>query len=133
MRSLGADEESVDFLSQLHLTVAKSTENEMAYMFDASADVTDGLTDWVCLGTLYSGGVVNLDVQLEVPVELDNEYMDLVGYLDWQFMVEELPLEPGDPKPPGTADDSSMGLYVGALGVSAFLLLILFKKKKEEE
>ncbi|MBQ7852832.1 MAG: hypothetical protein IJ342_08190 [Muribaculaceae bacterium] len=56
VRSHGAHEDSVDFLSKLHLTVAKSENNEMAYMFDAAADQTGGMTDWVYLGTLYSGG-----------------------------------------------------------------------------
>ena len=133
MRSLGAHGDSVDFLSQLGLRVSKSVENDMAYMFDASADSTEGLSDWVLLGTLYSGGIVNLDVELLVPVELDNQYMNQVGYLDWQFMVEELPVKPTDPKPPGTGDKSSAGLYVGLMGISLFVLFILVKKRKEEE
>ena len=58
VRSKGAHADSVDFLSKLHLTVAKSENNEMAYMFNAAADQTDGMTDWVYLGTLYSGGEV---------------------------------------------------------------------------
>ena len=133
MRSLGAHGDSVDFLSQLGLRVAKSVNNDMAYMFDASADSTEGLSDWVLLGTLYSGGIVNLDVELLVPVELDNQYMNQVGYLDWQFMVEELPVKPTDPNPPGTGDKSSAGLYVGLMGISLFVLFILVKKRKEEE
>ena len=64
MRALGAHEGSVDFLSQLHLRVKKSDSNTMAYMFDATADETAQLTDWVCLGTLYSGGKVDLQVLL---------------------------------------------------------------------
>ena len=68
IRSLGAHEDSVEFLSQLGLKVSKSEENKMAYMFDAAANETAQLTDWVCLGTLYSGGEVNLDVTLNVPV-----------------------------------------------------------------
>lgn len=132
MRSLGAWAESKDFLSQLQMTVAKSADNTMDYMFDASADVTDGLSDWVLLGTLYSGGEVNLDVTLAVPVELDSTYMNQVGYLDWEFMVEELPVEGGDPKPP-TSDDSGVGIYVGMTIVSFMFLLILIKRRKEEE
>ena len=42
IRSLGAHEDSVEFLSQLKLTVATSAENEMAYMFDAAANETAG-------------------------------------------------------------------------------------------
>lgn len=67
MRSLGAQPDSVEFLSQLRLQVKLSDDNEMGYMFDAAANETAQLTDWVCLGTLYSGGEVDLDVILTVP------------------------------------------------------------------
>ena len=136
IRSLGAHEDSVEFLSQLGLKVAKSEENKMAYMFDAAANETAQLTDWVCLGTLYSGGEVNLDVTLTVPVELDNEFQNDVGYLDWEFMVEEFPIEEGDPKPPQTGDNSHMGLWFAIMLCSGAMLIILLvwrKKDKENE
>ena len=134
IRSLGAHEDSVDFLSQLGLKVAKSEENKMAYMFDAKANETAQLTDWVYLGTLYSGGEVNLDVTLTVPVELDNEFQNKIGYLDWEFMIEEFPIEEGDPKPPQTGDNSNMGLWF-ALMLSSFtmLIILLFWRKKDKE
>ena len=136
MRSLGAHEDSVEFLSQLGLKVAKSEENEMAYMFDAAANETAQLTDWVCLGTLYSGGEVNLDVTLNVPTSLDNEFQSKIGYLDWEFMIEEFPVEEGDPKPPQTGDNSNMGLWFALMISSLAILIILLvwrKKDKEQE
>ena len=136
IRSLGAHEDSKEFLSQLGLKVAKSEENEMAYMFDATANETAQLTDWVCLGTLYSGGEVNLDVTLNVPVELPNEFQNKIGYLDWEFMIEEFPIEEGDPKPPQTGDNSQMGLWFALMLCSGAMLIILFvwrKKDKENE
>jgi len=134
IRSLGAHEDSVDFLSQLGLKVSKSEENKMAYMFDAKANETAQLTDWVCLGTLYSGGEVNLDVTLTVPVELDNEFQNSIGYLDWEFMIEEFPIEEGDPKPPQTGDNSHMGLWFAfMLGSLTMLIILLFWRKKDKE
>lgn len=136
MRSLGAHEDSVEFLLQLGLKVAKSEENEMAYMFDAAANETAQLTDWVCLGTLYSGGEVNLDVTLNVPVELPNEFQNQIGYLDWEFMIEEFPIEEGDPKPPQTGDNSNMGLWFTIMICSLIMMIILLvwrKKDKEKE
>ena len=136
MRSLGAHEDSVEFLSQLGLKVAKSEENEMAYMFDAAANETAQLTDWVCLGTLYSGGEVNLDVTLNVPTSLDNEFQSKIGYLDWEFMIEEFPVEEGDPKPPQTGDNSNMGLWFAIMICSLIMMIILLvwrKKDKEDE
>ena len=135
MRSLGAHAPSVDFLSQLRLKVQKSAENEMGYMFDAPADQTAGLTDWVELGTLYSGGKVNLDLMLEVPVELDNQYSSQIGYLDWEFKIEEFPVEESDPTPPDTGDHTHNTLWicVGATALGVLLLLLFWGKRKKEE
>ena len=136
IRSLGAHEDSVEFLSQLGLKVSKSEENKMAYMFDAAANETAQLTDLVCLGTLYSGGEVNLDVTLNVPTSLDNEFQNKIGYLDWEFMIEEFPIEEGDPKPPQTGDNSNMGLWFTIMICSLIMMIILLvwrKKDKEDE
>lgn len=133
IRSLGAHEESEEFLSQLHLRVEKSEDNTMAYMFDAAANETAQLTDWVCLGTLYSGGEVNLNVILDVPVELGNDYQDAIGYLDWEFMIEEYEIEPTDPEPPKTGDESQILLWAGLMvGSLVMLLILLFCGKKKE-
>ncbi len=136
VRSLGAHEDSIEFLSQLHLRVEKSEDNSMAYMFDAAANETAQLTEWVCLGTLYSGGEVDLHVILDVPVELDNQYQQRIGYLDWEFMIEEYEIEPTDPEPPKTGDDSLLWLWTGLMAVSLCAMLILlfaWKRGKKEE
>ena len=134
IRSLGAHEDSKEFLSQLGLKVKKSSDNDMAYMFDAAANETARLTDWVYLGTLYSGGEVNLDVTLNVPVELPNEFQNKIGYLDWEFMIEEFPVEEGDPKPPQTGDNSHMGLWFALMISSlAMLIILLVWRKKDKE
>ena len=133
MRALGAHEDSTEFLSQLKLTVQKGSDT---IMFDAAADQTAQLTDWVCLGTLYSGGECELIVTLEVPVTLDNRFKNLVGYLDWEFAVEELPIEEKDPDSPQTGDTSGIFLWIGVMAGSAavlIILLILRKKKNEKD
>lgn len=132
MRSLGAHEdgESPDFLSQMHLRVEKSDDNTMPYMFDAAANETAQLTDWVCLGTLYSGGEVNLDVILDVPVEMDNNYAHKEGYLDWEFMVEEFPIEDSDPQ---TGDSTNMILWMTLATGAVLLIVILVVKRRKQE
>lgn len=132
MRSLGAHEdgESPDFLSQMHLRVEKSDDNTMPYMFDAAANETAQLTDWVCLGTLYSGGEVNLDVILDVPVEMDNNYAHKEGYLDWEFMIEEFPIEDSDPQ---TGDSTNMILWMTLAAGAVLLIVILAVKRRKQE
>ena len=132
MRSLGAHEDSVEFLSQLLLQVTQVTDT---VLFDAPADQTAQLTDWVCLGTFYSGAEVELDVLLTVPTSLDNRFKDLIGYLDWEFMVEEYPVEDTDPAP-DTGDASNPMLYLCLLCCGALLLVFLFvtrRRKKDAE
>jgi hypothetical protein len=137
MRSHGAHADSAEFLSQLHLRVEKSANNTMAYMFDAYANETAQLMDWVLLGTLYSGGEVNLNVILDVPVELDNKFQQQIGYLDWEFKIEEEQIEPDDPKPPKTGDDFQAWVWIGLMAVSLcgmiVLIPVLKRKGKKEQ
>ncbi len=133
IRSLGAHEDSVEFLSQLGLKVQKSGDNKMAYMFDAAANDTAQLADWVYLGTLYSGGEVNLDVTLNVPTSLDNEFQNKIGYLDWEFIIEEFPVEESDPKPPHTGDSSNLSLWFAVMLCFLVMIIILFVRRKKDK
>ena len=128
--------EGADFLSRLRLTVAKDY-GLGDYMFDAAADQTAQLTDWVLLGTLYSGGEVDLQVTLQVPKELGNEYQDAMGAIDWTFKVEEFPSELVDPVTPETADPAQPGLLYTGVCVSTAALMTLLplycRKRKNQE
>ena len=132
IRSLGAQEDTDAFLSQLNLTVQ---QNEDSILFDSPADQTAQLKDWVYLGTVYSGGEIILDVTLEVPITMGNDYQNEIGYIDWEFKVEELPIESTDPKPPQTGDTSNLFLYAGLMifSFAALIILILGKRRKQEE
>lgn len=131
MRSLGANEGSEEFLKQMTLSVKAADGSEL---FAAPADETAQLTDWVCLGTFYSGAKTTLDVTLNVPVEMGNDFAEQVGSLDWEFAVEELPVEPTDPVGPKTGDDTPVALYAAICAVcaGAVVFLIATRKKKEQ-
>ncbi len=143
MKSLGAtdlteedgiatvsQEASAGFLSQLNLVVRQDGSE----IFNAPADQTDGLTDWVHLGTFEPGDDVNLNLELEVPIDLNNDYAGAIGALDWVFKVVETPLGDGDEDPDGDDDDkgvetgdyANIMLPVSLAGGSLLLILVLF-------
>ncbi len=127
MRALGAHENSVDFLSKLNLSVEKVTDTSL---FEATADQTAQLTDWQTLGVLASGGEAELMVGLQVPTDLDNNYQELVGYLDWEFMVEEI-----DEGGTQTGDRADYWLWIIGLGCSviAIGIIVVINRRKDKD
>lgn len=129
LRSLGAQEETEDFLSQLNLTVQK---NKKTVLFEAPADQTAQLTEWTYLGTLYPRGKATLDLTLEVPIDLGNDFQNMAGYIDWEFKVVEIPYTNNGP---ATGDHANVLFYAGLMCISSMtlILIILAKKRKKDE
>lgn len=128
IRSKGAQEGSEDFLSQMTMTV-KQDGNSI--MYAAPADQASQMTDWVYLGTFFSGAEIKLNVTLNVPITMGNEFQNAIGYLDWEFKVEELPVDPDDPRPPQTGDDL-LHPVLAAVSVSVLGIVILLIALKKE-
>lgn len=127
MRALGAHEDSVDFLSKLNLYVEKVTDTPL---FEAPADQTAQFTEWREIGVLAAGGEAELEVCLQVPTDLDNNYQELVGYLDWEFMVEEI-----DDGTTQTGDSVNYWPWIIGLGCSvvAIGIVVLVNRRKGEK
>lgn len=128
MRALGAHEDSEDFLSKLNLYVEKVTDTPL---FEAPSDQTAQLTDWREIGVLTSGGEAELMVGLQVPTSLDNNYKKSIGYLDWEFKVEEI-----DDGGTQTGDTAEGWMWLAGLGCSAVLVVIILtvrKRSNEDE
>lgn len=133
IRSLGAQERTDDFLAQMRLSVKVFEGTEL---FDADADERAQLQDWVYLGKLMPGGSVKLDLTLEVPIEMGNEFQNQTGYIDWEFRVIEEPYtENTTEEVPKTGDDNNLYLYGGLIlvSVAAIMILIFVRKKKKDE
>lgn len=128
IRSLGAHAESVDFLSQLSLRVSTLTDT----IFFAPSNETAQMTDWIYLGLLYSGGEAELEIKLDVPVTMGNDYADKIGYLDWEFMIEEFPVEDTDPKPAPTGEGVEVFVALGIMLVFGTLLVLMTIRRKKQ-
>lgn len=78
-----------DFLSQLTMRVYNGAE----LIYESSPDQPDELTDNVYLGDIASGETLTLNLELEVPAELGNEYANRAGEVDWVFLAEGITYE----------------------------------------
>ncbi|MBO5702790.1 MAG: hypothetical protein J6S71_10155 [Clostridia bacterium] len=133
VKAIDSESGSADYLSDVTVTVAKAKENRMAYMFEASADQLDESGEWLMLGTLYSGGMVDLEVTLDFPITLDNEFQGAEFYLE--FRVQEFPKEPDDPEPPQTGDVNNVVLFscVSAVALVLILIPIVSRRRRRDE
>lgn len=134
MRSLGAadgafatKDESAGFLSKLTITI---NGEKLAY------DPEDGSSGWKLLGEFPEGTERNIDIDLEIPIELDNEYMSRMGYyLKWQFAVTDVngaDVGPDDNDAVKTGDYSNilLPLAAGLIALVAVIVLLKLRKKR---
>ena len=127
MRALGANPGSEAFLSELALRVEQT--GKASPLFEAPADETAQLTDWVALGAFGPGSTTQLNVTLDVPIELGNDFQNAIGELVWEFRVEEFPVTVG----PSTGDTTPLGLYEALLGGGTLVLLALLLTRKRRK
>ena len=120
--------ESNEFLSKLEMWVY----NGKKVIYHASPDQPDQLASDVLLGSFSKRETATLTVKLKVPIELDNQYANRIGEVDWVFTVEgfnnEKPLIPTGQLNWPVAVFGALGVLLIAGGV-----VVLTKKKKHDE
>lgn len=114
-----------DFLSQLTMRIY----NGDTLIFEGSPDEEAGT---IYLGSLRRNKSLTLQVELDVPIELGNEYANRVGEVDWIFTVEAY----DDPNidNPKTGDYIMMAVAIMVIsGAAIALLMFLYKRSKKEK
>lgn len=136
LRSLGADEAAKALLSQMTLKVQSKDGTE----FLNETELLLGADEWKPLGTIPAGkDEIVLDLTLEVPVTMGNEFQNMSGTITWEFAVEEIPeptTEPTDPSDSSdgipTGDNSNLLLYVALMLLSLLALILLLTQRKKK-
>lgn len=120
-------ESNKDFLKQLNLTV-KNAKTGVIY-FQGTADQTFAVDK--AIGTFRSEGSIVLDVILEVPITLNNDYANRVGEVDWTLKISAY----DDPKidNPKTGDYIMMAVAVMAVSAVALVTILVIKRRKAQK
>ena len=121
-----------EFLSRLSMKVWNGAE----LIYEASPDELDGLAEPKLLGTFRKGETATLTVELTVPLELDNDFANRLGEVDWKFTAEEYTSGGGKPTvTPGTLIQTGqlnwpIAVLAAAGGVLIALGWVILRKKR---
>ncbi len=126
-----------DFLAQLTMRIYNGEQ----MIYEASPDQAGALTYNMPLGDLRFGEELTLTAELEVPLELGNEYANCVGEVDWVFLVEgfddpvteEVPDTPGLPPLIQTGQLNWPILVLIGLGLVLIVVGLVFLAKRKED
>lgn len=124
LRAEVVDEQYVPFLEQLTLQVVHNQQGELSL---GAASLQKGLAEDVLLGTYFPGTENELEVTLQIPLELSNEYQNTLGEIVWVFTVVE-----DDPPPLPQTGLASAGRWtaIALILLGSSLLLIVWKKRR---
>lgn len=140
----------LDFLKQIDMKIYSGTR----IIYESTADNPAQLTENTHLLRVSKNQSSDIRVEVNVPIELGNEYMDRVGAVDWIFTAEgkdrpqtpvtpDKPSEPSKPnrpqtpttsdkkKSPFTGDTSNLILYSGICFLAVGVICIVISEKKK--
>lgn len=105
LKAESTDETINGFLKQMTLTVKQGD----TVLSEATAEQTAGLTENVLLGSFSQNDNVNLEVMLQIPITMGNEFQDASGTIYWVFTAEEIDSTGGETGPGGGGGSSGGG------------------------
>ena len=129
IRADPVDEEHKAFLDQLHLTVKDLGTGEI---FNAQASETAQLTEDHLLGIFRNNMSTTLEVTLEIPKDLSNDFNGARGDVHWTFTADTLPMDAYG----NTGDWFETGVWVAAavmIAAALTVLLIIWRRRTKEE
>lgn len=116
-----------EFLAQLTLTV---TDKSGKIIYQGQPNDPGQLKKAVSLGKINKNRSMNLKVKLEVPIEMDNEFAQRVGEVDWVFYAD---IVEGD----SLIQTGQLNWPIPVLGTLGAALILFgvvsMRKKKKEE
>lgn len=122
-----------DLVKNVNLRIELIDGSKKDLIYDGSLHSVD-LEEEILLTKIEGGSSQKLVYTIEVPKELDNQYTLLHERVRWMFSVEELVNNSGSGgKPVATGDFTNSNLALVTMLVSGFVILVLYKKSKEEE
>lgn len=128
LRAEAIDPADKPFLEQLTL---KIDHESLGTLSNDNADLPAGLTNNVLLGTFIPGMDRDLELSLEVPLSMGNDFQNAVGEVVWVFTVEE-----DDPPPLPQTGETIRNLLLGSILLTAGIALIIIlrlKRRKDVE
>lgn len=114
-----------EFIRQMNLNV-KYKDGDILYE-GPDYDATN-ITEWQKLVTLAPGKSADLDLTLDVPIEMGNDFAMDEGTVIWKFKVEEIPIDTSNAK---TGDNIMTAVAVLAVSALGLIAVVLFQRKKK--
>lgn len=127
LRAEPIDSSDRPFLEQMNLRVEHNLLGEIS---EGPASSQAGLAENVLLGTFFPGSDRQLEVSLEVPLSMGNEFQNAVGEVVWIFTVEEDDLPP---LPQTGLQTTAKWMAIGLLILGAGLLLFVLRRHRKEQ
>lgn len=121
----GTSQKSLELLEKLQLKIISPN----GVIYDGKAYKIDNCS----LGKYSPKTLTNLKFTITVPIELDNEYADLMSEMKWSFSVEKQQ-EKTEEKSPQTGDYKfKIAITIFAISTIGLIVVLYFEKKQKDK